>query len=472
MPQRRLFHSCVSCWPNLLFIFIVQSALPSIAQDPIRRTLDYAPAPVANPLKGLVPYAGNWDDRFPHSMEFSYLPLSALVKGEKDYDWTELEELLDDVASRGHQTIFRIFLEYPGKTGAIPDYLVQSGLKIHKYLNTNTQPFPPQEIETPDYSDSNLRRCLVDFISTLGHEYDGDPRIAFITAGLLGTWGEWHTYPRSELWASKEVQREVLEAYEKAFTTTKILLRYPAAPGNSVYVSTVGRPFGYHDDSFAWATLDTGREEDSWFFMAVMKKGGHELLESWKRYPIGGEIRPEAWGIVFDSQINNEQVQDFAECVEATHASWLMDSGMFSLKAEEPRLSRALAQVQRMGYELTIRSATCWREEMSVRVQAEVLNLGVAPFYYQWPIEFAIIDSEGQVIQSSAGKGSLTDLLPDSEPQIWSSIVNMKTVNPGSYQVAVRISNPLSGGIPLRFANRDQDRHRQGWLSLLPLDWK
>jgi hypothetical protein len=105
-------------------------SLPAIASEPIQRTLEYAPAPVDNPLKGLVPYAGDWGDRFAHSMEFSYLPLSAVVKGERQYDWTELENLLDDIASRGHQAIFRIFLEYPGKSGAIPDYLVQSGLTV------------------------------------------------------------------------------------------------------------------------------------------------------------------------------------------------------------------------------------------------------------------------------------------------------------------------------------------------------
>jgi hypothetical protein len=52
-------------------------------------------------------------------------------------------------------------------------------------------------------------------IAALGSRYDGDPRIAFITAGLLGTWGEWHVYPHdATLWASPMmVQDEVLDAY-------------------------------------------------------------------------------------------------------------------------------------------------------------------------------------------------------------------------------------------------------------------
>ena len=47
----------------------------------VRQLLEYAPAPVDNPLKGLVPYAGDKRDLFPHSLEFNYLPLSALVIG-------------------------------------------------------------------------------------------------------------------------------------------------------------------------------------------------------------------------------------------------------------------------------------------------------------------------------------------------------------------------------------------------------
>lgn len=60
------------------------------------------------------------------------------------------------------------------------------------------QPLPPAHVETPDYEDKNLRRSIKSLVAALGKKYDGDPRIGFITAGLLGTWGEWHTYPNSK----------------------------------------------------------------------------------------------------------------------------------------------------------------------------------------------------------------------------------------------------------------------------------
>lgn len=71
---------------------------------------------------------------------------------------------------------------------------------------------------------SDERACLKNFIAALGAKYDGDARIGFITAGLLGHWGEWHTYQREDLWAGKDVQIEVMDAYEAAFKRSPVLL--------------------------------------------------------------------------------------------------------------------------------------------------------------------------------------------------------------------------------------------------------
>jgi hypothetical protein len=213
--------------------------------------LRYRPAPADNPLKGLVPYRGKQKLPFPHSMEFSYVGLGELVTGERKYDWTALEEILNDVASRGRQAIIRVYLEYPGKPLAVPTYLREAGLAVQAYPEENGK-----TDYSPDYDNQDLRRCLECFIRAFGVKYDGDPRLPFITAGLLGRWGEWHCHPRPEHMASETVQEEVMKAYEHAFKRTPVLLRYPAGPGDGAYVANGKRAFGYHDDSFAWATLN------------------------------------------------------------------------------------------------------------------------------------------------------------------------------------------------------------------------
>lgn len=438
-----------------------------------RVKLDYAPAPVANPLKGLVPYSSARPKSFPHTMEFNYLPLSALVKGEDEYEWAELEKLLNDVAGRGNQTVFRIHAEYPGRKGSVPQYLLKNGLRIHRYDRSEGAGSRPSFVETPDYSNKDLQDCLAAFIAALGKKYDGDVRIGFITAGLLGTWGEWHTYPRVELWAGRETQEMVMEAYEKYFRKTPVLLRYPSAGGRVRVTANAGRNFGYHDDSFAWATLETGRKQDGGFFISLMKKAGLDAVDKWKAFPIGGEIRPEAWGNVFDKNPSNKQVQDFAESVRQTHATWLMDTGMFQKRTRTAeRVERAKTQVAAMGYEYHVKSVTWKRTGTELSVTVAIENRGVAPFYYDWPVDFALLSEGGEVTRSFTGKGKLTGILPGDDPRVWNERFNINGIKSGKYQLAQRVPNPMPNGYPLRFANKTQDRHAEGWLTLAPLDWE
>lgn len=437
------------------------------AAEPMRRTLEYAPAPVDNPLKGLVPYAGDVRDFFPHSLEFNYVSFASLVVGPDRYDWKPLEKLLNDIAGRGHQAVFRVYLEYPDKKNCIPEFLVKGGLKVHKYLNTNTQPLPPAQVETPDYADPNLRKAIAAYIRELGRKYDGDPRIGYIHAGLLGTWGEWHTYPKDELFASKAVQKEVLDAYEAAFRKTPVLLRYPAGESDDTYAPTARRPFGYHDDSFAWATLETGKPDDEWFYMTRLRAAGGDALDKWKTQPIGGEIRPEAWGKVFDPNPGDPQIQDFRKCVEATHATWLMDSGLFEKKPSADLKKRAEAQVRRLGYEFHIPAATLdQKADGKLTVVVEIENRGIAPFYQDWRPELALLDGQGQLSKPYPVGGKLTGLLPGDPKRTWAETIDTSGLKPGTYRVLLRVANPLPNGKPLRFANADQDRDQPGWLTL------
>lgn len=441
--------------------------LETHAQEaPQRRELVYAPAPVDNPLKGLVPYQGDVRRDFPHSLEFNYVFFHQLVKGYAEFDWKPLEQMLDDIASRGHQAVVRIALEYPGRTGLIPDFLIRDGLKVTRWRFQESADRPGQWVETPDYENPRLRRCLRELIHALGKKYDGDPRLGFITAGLLGLWGEWHTWPRSELFASKTVQQEVMDAYEAAFKTTPILLRYPANDNHPTLAANAHRRFGYHDDSFAWATLPTGRKEDAWFFLSALKAAGPSAEAKWQTHPIGGEIRPEAWGRVFDDDPGDPRIQNFRRCVEATHASWLMDSGMFRRKVPPARRQKALQEVRRLGYEFHVSAVTVpTQAHGSLPVELELVNRGVAPFYYDWKAQWGLLVN-GKAIHTWPSQGKLTGLLPGDPPRRWRERLDISAVPPGRYVLAVRVPHPLPQGAPLRFANATQDTDAPGWLSL------
>lgn len=419
-----------------------------------------APSPVDNPLKGLVPYAESQQGEFPHSLEFSYLALNELMKGPEIFDWRPLERLLTDVSSRGNHAVFRVWLETPGKPPGVPKYLLDQGVKLTEWRGRFDR-----DNYTPDYGDERLVAALERFIAALGKRYDGDPRIGFIEVGLLGEWGEWHDWPRHDLFAPAQTQRRVLDAFEKAMKTTRLLVRYPAGDEDARHAGNARRPVGYHDDSFAWDTIETGRT-DKFTFMALLKAAGEEALNKWQTQLVGGEIRPEIWGQVFDDKPKLPETQDFFECVRQTHVSWLMDSGMFLEQAKPDRYERAIRLVRRMGYDFYIQSADIRRKGQTLAVQLSVTNQGVAPFYYDWKMEVAAIGADGGVLRRWPVDWRLTGLLPGDAPRIWEAELDVRDLKRKPMSLAIRVLNPLPGGKPLRFANADQDRDAKGWLSI------
>lgn len=432
-----------------LFIFVLAFFVVCCTSKSFAVELKYAHAADDNPLKGLVPYVGaSGHAQFPQSLEFRYFPISQLMKGWGKFDWRPIERTLETTGKRGNQLIFRVYLEHPGEGNKVPQFLIDEGLKVTRWDSEDGISF------TPDYADPKLRRAMSEFIAALGAKYDGDPRVAFLTVGVLGKWGEWHDYPRTKLFATKEVQAEVMTAFASAFKTTKVLLRYPAGQGDWAYADNSQLAFGYHDDSFAWATLDTGRKDDDWYFVPKIRSLGEGARDKWRRFPIGGEIRPELWKAEFTNTPHPKQ-QDFAKCVRETHVSWLMDSGLFDVRypIDAGRKERALSHVRKMGYEFHVSTATLENGKLRLTVE----NRGVAPFYYDWPVELRY-SAPNIRTRPLFPEWKLSALMP-GEPATWEIELGASE----NVDVRVRVPNPMPGGKSLRFANEEMNGE---WLEV------
>jgi hypothetical protein len=418
------------------------------------------PAPASNPLQGFVPYAGS-NYGLPHAMEWFYLPVNSVVVGPGTYDWSRLEAQLNQIASRGHQAAFRFYLDYPGTATGVPQYLLDAGLASHTYTDHDNNGISV----SPDYEDERLTGALDGFIAAFGSRYDGDPRLGFIQTGLLGFWGEWHTYPydgsaRPENWSpSSATQERVLRDYTKAFTKTKLQVRYPAAANSSLNV-------GYHDDSFALETLPgTG-----WHFMDKLTQAG--AASKWLTQPVGGELRVEIQHCIFDTPMSCPLIgagadNDFAGSVKATHASWLLNQFAFSPGYSGQALTSATAAAQSLGYRFQAtafavsRGSTKGQSDLSVMVG----NVGVAPFYYDWPVQVAAVDKTGKIARTWTTSWKLSSLKP-GPPVQWKTSIGGDGLASGYYTLLIRPVNPLANGVPLRFANASQDQTVAGWLTL------
>lgn len=398
---------------------------------------------LGNPLKGFVPFfsENGTDNGVAHSAEFFYIPLSALISDSGDYTIKEgLEPYLSKIAARSKQAIFRVYLDYPASElgeKAVPQYIWETGIKKYTYTEFGGG-------VSPDFSDERLIDILVEFIHRLGDEYDGDKRIAYITAGLIGHWGEWHCYACPEAMATDDGQRKISDAYSESFSKTEILMRYPGTPG------TESGNFGFHDDSFTYETL--GDKSQGWFYYNRLKKA--KQTDIWKTRPVGGEFRPEGQ-TDFLNGIKTDGYRDFDECLKKTHCSWLMMAGAFADGLSDKQKSAANTASAKLGYDFTVTKARVRRIFGKTEIVVAVKNTGSAPLY----ADTEIYIRSGTTEQKADGK-PLRTLLPNE------TFFYKTTLAPESGdEISVRISSDDTL-VPIRFSNVGGSGRQDGALIL------
>lgn len=414
-----------------------------------QKHLRYAPAPIDNPLIGFMPFsnAKGYATDFPHSMEYADFSLRKLMPGPNSYAFdTEFEPVLQRIASRGCQAVLRVYVDFPNRPTGIPQFLLDAGLKTRHYKEHGGG-------DSPDYSDERLISSIERFLAEFGKRYDGDPRIGFITVGLLGMWGEWHTWPHSDWFASEEVQNRVLRAYTAAFPHTWLVMRGPYADGPRLNV-------GYHDDSFAFATLP----EVDWHFLGMLRSAG--VTDAWKTKPIGGEMYPPLQEFLLNGNNPDKYVlEDFGECAKRAHCSWLIYDLIFNSSRNKSEIANAEKLCRQIGYEFYVSDVRVpvVRAKGKLSVEVTIENRRVAPFYYDWPMELRLRDSAGRDRAKWTADWSPTKILP-GQPVTRTFTLDKPGLAAGRYNLSMRVVNPMPNGKPLCFANAEQAK--DGWLNL------
>lgn len=443
-------------------------------------TLESTPARSDNPIKGFLPFAPEpgqtleaADPDFPHTLEWFYLPVNAVVTGEDTYDWTVVENYLTSIAERGHQSVLRFYLDYPTKPTGVPAYLLGDGgidqSRAYDFWDNNGVSF------SPDYDDPRVLGMITDFIDALGEQYDGDPRIAYLTAGLVGFWGENHTYPMNGAveptnpdgidWMPTAATMDAIwAAWDDSLDATWLHARYPSA-------TVAQHGFGLHDDSFAYSTLPT----TDWHFLSLVEAAG--MSDAWQQAPIGGELYPPLQTCIFSepldcpdaaSEMAAGRDYDYEGAVAASHATWIINHQAWATGYSGADRDRAIAGAASLGYDFTATEATVSNDGTSATVSLTVTNRGVAPFAYNWPAEFALLGADGSVTASAAVDAALPSIQPGASSTLQATIpLNGATAG----TVAFRIPNVMEGGAPVKFANVTQDQDAPGYLSIsaLPL---
>ncbi len=408
---------------------IVVSIADTSAEDVVVRPQP-AEGPLNNPLKGWCPYPNAGQIQQPYSMVFQYTSWRELEPAEGDFRFEEWEKSWDSKAASDKHIIFRVYVDYPKKPSGLPDWLRTAGVKETAYADYGGG-------KSPDYDDPRMIAGMERLIAALGQRYNKDPRIAFIQLGLLGFWGEWHTYPRTELYASPETERQIIDAWRKAFPDKSLMVRNANGyAGRQEWI-------GFHDDMFPEDT-DNGKD---WSFLAGLKKANR--TENWNVAVVGGEMVPgkaERWlGQDFDTTLS---------MLERSHFTWVGPYCPALTRTTEEQFRRRSEQlVRKMGYEFQITEVThsvIVKARQSVGFSLKGKNLGVAPFYYPWAVEWALLDSSNNVVSVHKTDWDIRTWQPGEFAECIEFAVD---VPPGKYRLALGIRDPWRNRPAIGFAN-------------------
>lgn len=287
--------------------------------------------------------------------------------------------------------------------------------------------------------------------------------IAWIEAGFVGAWGEWHSSQRGlDANASEDRIKDALlsnfpQNRKIAFRNPSDLRRwYPETPPAS------GRA-GIHNDCIL-----SGRDDAyTWAWPEVDNLKGY-VRASTLSAPYGGET------CFYTPQLTDcDSIRSHGTQLRLT---WLNRYGAFSAYRSGWQAQGCYAEVLRsMGYRLELESlsvskATVARGEV-VRFTVALRNSGWAPLYNARTLQIVLL-SNGQPAQRiDMPEADLRNVLPNNDTPAARVFQSQVTVPAGSanglFEVAIAAPDPLlpdDARQAVRFANEDRSQPAQAWV--------
>ncbi len=371
--------------------------------------------PLANPHKGFtVPTGGTWV----FVPEFEYGPYGSLenkawdlvtygsgyqqwnklnpAKGE--YNWTELDKLLDELAKHDMGYALRVLPYTPSpingddtpieKYDWTPAFVYEMGAK----KTTATLQGKGYRAQVPVWDDSVYLWAAKEFATALAAKYDGDPRIEYIDVRSFGEWGEWHAshLDGSEM-PSAEIEKDMLKHYASVFHKTQLVL--PSSGSGDVYTYALSLGVAKRDDGF----IGTPGRPDS--LVRAYKANLPTIAENIAGYTTmltytdqipGGYLKwtPERW----------------VDAIKTAHLTYYVldqdsDCG-YNFYKDNKALADSMTHV--IGYNFRILEASletiAGEKETRNTLNVTVKNTGVAPCFFDVYMVAEFVDSTGTVL--------------------------------------------------------------------------
>ncbi|MGB5757227.1 MAG: DUF4832 domain-containing protein [Acidimicrobiales bacterium] len=351
---------------------------------------------------------------------FQYIKWSDLEPRNGVFDFDAVEEVIGRSGSRNRHLVLRLYCDWWGQdqqSRGCPNWMY-SEVGVKRLRGDNGR-------YITDYNDPRYVDQAVQAIRALAGRYDDDPRIYAFQLGILGYWGEWHTwgsqFDGQSYDITTETETRILDAYQQSFDRARLMARYP---DRSILATADG--LGFHNDYFR---PNNGHSAE---FDEAVSSG-----RRWMGGPIGGEVPP---GLSSNDYQQLYATSQGREMIETGHYSTMKPGSVAAQYSD-----RHMELHKRFGYNFQIEEARFAGARPSsgrVGVELKVRNIGVAPFYYDWQVQFALLGDDGQpVAVSEAEAYDLRGPMP-GDAFVLSGSVPSSGVGDGRYRVAVRILQP------------------------------
>jgi hypothetical protein len=253
--------------------------------------------------------------------------------------------------------------------------------------------------------------------------------------------------------------------YLEAFPDKKLLMRrpYPIAEDNGI---------GLYNDVFG--IVRSTADFVDWFengYLSVLAGDVRlpAMPDFWRRGPSGGEF---ANANQVREYVQNGRIDQVLQMVERSHVSWLGPSNPagLTLNADEQRNLDKL--LNKLGYRFRVGEASYPESVMAgetASISFTIVNDGVAPFYYDWPLEVSLVDEQGKAAARQLLSGVVTGWLPGENPVSLSLTVPDDLPVEGTYHLRIALLDPdtQQPGIAFAMEGRQSDgRYELGSLQL------
>lgn len=432
-----------------------------------------------NPFIGWAPSSRGGDYKQPHTLVTASIRWRDLEPERGRFDWAGVERKYDFAkwAAAGDRFIVRLVMDIPGDDPNhvdIPDWLYRALAKTEgaegagiRYRTKEGSGF------SPNYASALLIREHARVIRALAQRYDADPRVAFIQIGSLGHYGEFHTALLDEPFPSLTVTDQYVKAYAEAFQGKKIGMRKPFPLAASYRLGLYNDMFGEADATATW--LDWAA--NGWGGIAdyvqpdqeKAAKDGSRMPEWWRYNYSGGEFSSN---YAPDDYVNEDRLLQAAAQIRASHTSWIGATALLGMNERSGLSSNEQAGVyylQRlMGYRLVVEQAKhagSVKRGGTLALDTAWSNKGAAPFYYPWPVRFALADKTGQIAAGTSvtAQTDIRKWMPGERQSVQARMPVPAGLKPGTYTLLAAIIDPDTGkpGVRLSIEGaRDDLWHR------------